>query len=97
MKSKEGFLFLDAVVGMFIISVVTAIVFSWSRNQSSIVKGLYFSDLATRTAVNVMLRDFLGSQSFVPLNGFELVRYDGKIVLKIEDQHFGYAFAGEEH
>ncbi|WP_448531232.1 hypothetical protein [Pseudothermotoga sp.] len=87
---------LDALVGMCIISVVTAIVFFWTENQRTIVKNMYLSDLAARTVVNALVRRLMDCEVFPKLNGFELVDHDGKIVLKIEGRLFGYQFEGEK-
>jgi len=89
-------LLLDALVGMCIISVVTAIVFFWTENQRTIVKNMYLSDLAARTVVNALVRRLMDCEVFPKLNGFELVDHDGKIVLKIEGRLFGYQFEGEK-
>ncbi|HBT39743.1 MAG: hypothetical protein H5T93_07745 [Pseudothermotoga sp.] len=87
---------IDAVVGMCIISAMTAIVFFWTKNQRTIVERLYISDLAARTVVNVLVRDLVKCDVSSSLNGFELVGLDGKIVLKINDHVFGYRFEGEK-
>jgi len=96
MKFRRGFLLIDAVVGMCIVSAMTAIVFFWTKNQRTIVECLYISDLAVRTVVNVLVRDFMEHDVLSSLNGFELVHHDGKIVLKINDHVFGYRFEGEK-
>ncbi len=96
MKLRRGFLLLDAVVGMCIISVVTAIVFFWTENQRTIVENVYLSDLAARTAVNALVRHLMDCEVFPKLNGFELIHHDGKIVLKIEGRLFGYQLEGEK-
>ncbi|MEN3009015.1 MAG: hypothetical protein ABDH53_08125 [Pseudothermotoga sp.] len=92
---KKGFLLLDAVVGMCILCTVVGIAFSWVKNQRKIVERLYITDLAHRTVVNVLVRNLTSTRIDKEiLNGFELVRNDGKIVLKFNNQLFQYEVEG---
>lgn len=95
MRLRKSFVLLDAVVGMCVVSIVALVVFAWTKNQRSVVDGLYLSDLAYRTVTNVMVRDIAGCGQPEVLNGFELTLRDGKIVLKIADRVFGYEREGE--
>lgn len=95
MKHRIGFILLDAVVGMCVISIVALMVFAWTKNQRSVVDRLYLSDLAHRTVTNVMVRDIAGCGQPEVINGFELTLRDGKIVLRIADRVFEYGREGE--
>lgn len=93
---RRGFLLLDVVVGMCVVCVVAGVAFFWTKNQKNLMERLHLSDLAHRTVVNVLIRDLVSLQSEVSFNGFELVRRDGKIVLKFNNQLFLYEVEGDK-
>lgn len=93
---RRGFLLFDVVVGMCIATVVAGVVFFWTKNQKNTLKRFHLLDLAHRTVVNVLVRDLVSPQSELLFNGFELVRRDGKIVLKFNNQLFLYEVEGDK-
>ncbi|MEJ5229419.1 MAG: hypothetical protein WHT65_05405 [Pseudothermotoga sp.] len=87
----KGFLILDVVVGLLLISLVGALVFSFVSNQKNLLNRAYEMELAGCTAVNLFVRKLVNAdESVVQMNGFEIEYTSDRIVLRSKDKVYRY-------
>jgi|GEM_PF-651176 len=90
-RTVKGFLILDVVVGLLLISLVAALVFSFVSNQKNLLNKAYEMDLARRTAVNLLVRRLVkAEEDVVQMNGFEIRCTNDTIDLKSSEKVYRY-------
>ncbi|MGJ8455042.1 hypothetical protein ACSFC1_07035 [Pseudothermotoga sp. U03pept] len=87
----KGFLILDVVVGLFLISLVAALAFWFVSNQKNLLNKAYEMDLARRTAVNLLARRLVKAEEDVlQMNGFEIECTNDTIDLRSSEKVYRY-------
>ncbi|MFN3283050.1 MAG: hypothetical protein ACK40Q_02270 [Pseudothermotoga sp.] len=91
----KGFLILDTVVGLLLISMIAAMTFSTVSHQRKLVQKAYETDLAKRTVINILVREFVNAEIPDKVNGFDIQFSSGKIELKSHEKVYIYE-AGDD-
>ncbi len=91
----KGFLILDTVIGLLLISMIAAMTFSTVSHQRKLIQKAYEIDLAKRTVINLLVREIVNAEIPDKVNGFDIQFSGGKIELKSYEKVYIYE-AGDD-
>ncbi|MGB9821020.1 MAG: hypothetical protein ACPLVG_06655 [Pseudothermotoga sp.] len=86
----RGFLVLDMIIGLLLISIVAAMAFSTISHQRILLQKSYETDLSKRTAVNILVRKVMNAEIPEQVNSFDIQYASGKIDLKSSEKIYVY-------
>lgn len=93
----KGFLILDMIVGLLLISVIAMITFSIISQQRILAQKAYEIDLSKRTVVNILVRKVINAEIPDQLNGFDIHFSSGKIDLKSDEKIYVYQVGDDKN
>lgn len=93
----RGFLILDVIVGLLLISLIAAIVFSTVSHQRTLAQRAYELDLSKRTVVNILVRKAMNAEIPEQLNGFDIHYLSGKIDLESDEKIYIYQVGDDKN
>lgn len=93
----KGFLILDMVIGLLLISVIAMIAFSTTSHQRILAQKAYEIDLSKRTVVNILVRKVINAEIPDQVNGFDIQLSSGKINLKSNEKIYVYQVGDDKN